>query len=522
MAELIIFDFQNCSILFLTLLCLFSTLFLFAFFFKKPTNSSDLPLSPPSLPIIGHLHLLLTAPIHKCFQNISSKYGPFLHLRIFYVPVVLVSSASMANEIVKAHDMNISFRGAIAIEECLVFGSFGFLRAPYGSYWRFIKKIITTKGIGPQALERSHGVRIVELERFYRNLLDKAEKGQGVEIGEEAMRLVNNTLGKLSMGSSFSVEEDDGAKVSEFTVKLAALSRMFFVAQIFNKPLEKLGISLLKWDIMAVSHRFEELLERILGRYEEKMNEDQGTEFMDALMAAYRDENAEYKITRKHIKALFAELFFGAGDTSSSTTRWAMAEIISNPKILERLRKEIDSVVGKTRLLQETDLPKLPYLQAVVKETLRFHPVAPVLSREFEKDCKIGDFYIPQGTTLVINAYAVMRDPDTWEDPNEFKPERFLASSRSGGQEGERREKSLKYLPFGVGRRGCPGSSLAYILVGTAVGVMVQCFDWEIKGDRVSMEEASGLRFFSALAYPLKCTPRIINHLPSDMQIPCS
>ncbi|CAA7023944.1 unnamed protein product [Microthlaspi erraticum] len=522
MAAIVSFDFQNCFIL--SLFCLFLSYFLLIFFFKKPKNGFDLPPSPPSLPIIGHLHLLLSAPIHKCFHNISSKYGPFLHLHIFNVPVVLVSSASMAYEIFKAHDMYISFRGDVAIDECVVFGSFGFLRAPYGGYWKVVKKIITTKGIGPQALERSLGVREVELERFHKNLLDKAKKEESIEFGEEAMRLVNNTLGKLSMGSSFSVEDNDGEKVSEFTVKLAALSPLFFVAQIFNKPLEKLGITLLKWEIMKVSERFEELLENILVRYETKMDDHQGTEFMDTLLAAHRDENAEYKITRKNIKALFAELFFGAGDTSSSTTRWAMAEVLNNPKIIERLREEIDSVVGTTRFVQETDLPKLPYLQAVVKETLRLHPVAPVLSREFEKGCTIGGFYIPKGTSLVINAYALMRDPGFWEDPNEFKPERFLTCARTR-QEEERREQALKYLPFGSGRRGCPGSSLAYILVGTAVGVMVQCFDWDIKGDnKVNLEEAFGLRFFSSLAHPLQCTPcpRIINFLPSDTPpIPC-
>ncbi|VVB10491.1 unnamed protein product [Arabis nemorensis] len=514
---MVTFDFQNCLIL--TFICLFTTLFIFVFvfFFTKPKNGIDLPPSPPSLPIIGHLHLLLTAPIHKCFHKISSKYGPFLHLRIFHVPVVLVSSASVAYEIFKDHDMDVSFRGAVAIDECLVFGSFGLLRAPYGDYWKSIKKIIVTKGIGPQALERSRDVRTVELERFYKNLLDKATEKQSVDIGVEARRLVVNTLGKLSMGSSFS----EGVSVSDFTVELAALSANFFVAQIFHKPLEKVGISLLKYQIMEVSHRFEEVLENILVKYEEKMDEHQGNEFMDALLAAYRDENAEYKITRYHIKALFAELFFGAGDTSSQTTQWAMAEIINNPKILERLREEIDFVVGKSRLLQETDLPKLPYLQAVIKETLRLHPVAPVLSREFQQGCKIGfgGFYIPEGTSLVINAYAVMRDPEFWRDPNEFKPERFLE------QEEEKRDKALKFLAFGAGRRACPGSNLASILVETAVGVMVQCFDWDIEGGKkVNIEEASGLRFFLALAHPPKCTPlpRIINDLTSNMQISSS
>lgn len=214
------------------------------------------------------------------------------------------------------------------------------------------------------------------------------------------------------------------------------------------------------------------------------------------------------------------ELFIGAGDSPASTTQWAMAEIINNPNILRRLREEIDFVVGKKRLVQETDLPKLPYLQAVIDETLRMHPVGAVFPREFQQECTIGGFYVAKGTTLVFNSYAVMRDPDYWEDPHKFKPERFLASSGSW-QEEERREQAMKLLPFGGGRIRCPGSNVA-IIVGTAIGVMVQCFDWKIKrGYEVNMEETSGLQFFLALAHPLECIPlsRTLNPLPTNPQI---
>lgn len=305
------FDIQNCFIF--TLLFLFPTLFLFAFlfFFKEPKNSFDLPPSPPSLPIIGHLHLIISSSMHKCFQKISSKYGQFLYLRIFHVPIVLVSSPTVAYEIFKTHDMNVSYRGPIAIDECIVFGSSGYIRAPSGDYWRFMKKVIMAKALGPQALERTRGVRLVELERFHRNLLDKAMKKESVEIGEEAMRLVNNTLGKMSMGSVFSVENNDGGKVSELSVAFTSLCHKFCVAQVFHKPLEKLlGISFLKKDVMEVSHRFEEHLEKILARYEKEVDEQhQGAEFMDALLESYQGENAEYKMTRKQIKALFAVKF---------------------------------------------------------------------------------------------------------------------------------------------------------------------------------------------------------------------
>ncbi|CAH8340831.1 unnamed protein product [Eruca vesicaria subsp. sativa] len=168
-----------------------------------------------------------------------------------------------------------------------------------------------------------------------------------------------------------------------------------------------------------------------------------------------------------------------------------MAKIIKNPNVLERLREEIGLVVGLTRLIQETDLPNLPYLQAVVKEALRLHPPSPLYIRKFQERCEIKGFYIQEKTKLVINAYAVMRDPDSWEDPKEFKSERFLASLRSSKEE-EIKGELLKYIPFGSGRRGCSGENLATIFVGSAIGTMVQGFDWGTNGGEVKMDETIG------------------------------
>ncbi|BAB01867.1 unnamed protein product [Arabidopsis thaliana] len=386
MAAMINVEFQNCFIF--MLLCLFSLL-CYSLLFRKPSSRQnsydcDLPPSPPSMPIIGHLHLILSSLVHKSFQKISSKYGPLLHLRIFNVPIVLVSSASVAYDIFRVHDK-------------------------------------------------------------------------------------------------------------------------FFLAATLRRLLEKLGISLFQKEIMGVSRGFDELLERILREHEEKPDEHHDTDMMDALLAAYNDEKAEYKITRNQIKAFIVDMFIAGTDISALTTQGTMAEIINNPNVLVRIREKIDSVVGKSRLIQETDLPKLPYSQAVVKEGLRLHPPTPLMVREFQEGCKVKGFYIPASTTLVVNGYAVMRDPNVWEEPEEFKPERFLASSRLREEE-EIREQALKYIAFGSGRRGCPGTNIAYIFVGTAIGMMVQCFDWKIKGDKVDMKEAiGGLNL--TLAHPLKCTP---------------
>ncbi|CAF2126886.1 hypothetical protein HID58_011143 [Brassica napus] len=518
MAAMMIVDFQNYFIF--ILLCLFSLL-CYTLFFRKQKYSRlgfDLPPSPPSLPIIGHLHIILSLLIHKSLQKLASKHGPLLHLRIFSLPIVLVSSASVADEIFKAQDVNVSSRSSLPTSEgSLYFGSFGFVTAPHGDYWKFMKKLITTKLLGSQALERSRGIRADEAKLFYSNLLDKAMKDERVNIREEAMKLTNNSMCKMLTGR---ICLEDAERVRGLVARTDSLSKKLLLASVLRRPLEKLGISLFKKELMCVSSRFDEVLERYLVEHEKKQEEqaeamlhgvkirhsEQGVDVMDVLIEAYRDENAEYKITRNHIKSLLVDLFIAGSETTSNIIEWTMAELINNPKSLEKLRGEIDLIVGKTRLIQETDLPNLPYLQAVMKEGLRLHPPVPLVVRTFQEECEVKGFHIPEKTTLVVNGYAVMRDPDVWEDPDEFKPERFLVSSTSGQQEDKIREKVPKYIPFGSGRRGCPGSNLAYLFLGIAVGVMVQCFDWRIKEEKVNMDEAAGAVSLRR-AHPVHATP---------------
>ncbi|CAA7028076.1 unnamed protein product [Microthlaspi erraticum] len=504
MSEMMTVDFQTFFIF--SLFCLFSVL-CYSLFFKKPKFGcdDDLPPSPPSFPIIGHLHLVFSSLVHKSLQKLSSKYGDFLHLRVFNVRILLVSSASMAHEIFKVQDINVSSRGHVAVDESLLLGSYSFLMAPYGDYWKFMKKLTVTKLLGSQALERSRDVRANELEQLYSNLLDKAMKEESVDIGKEAMKLTNNRICKMMLGKSISEENGEAEKMRSLVTDSLGMMKKAFLSAIFRRPFEKLGISLFKKEIMSVSRRGDELMERILTEYEEKPEDHQGSDMADVLLAAYRDKTAEYQINRNQMKSLVMDLLVGGTDTSAQAIQWTMAEMINNPKILERLREEIDSVVGKSRLIQEADLINLPYLQAVVKEGLRLHTPIPILTRLFRRGCKVRGFNIPKNILLVVNSYAVMRDPNVWEDPEEYKPERFLgSSSRSGQVEEEIRE--LKYLPFGGGRRACPGSNLAYIVLITAIGMMVQCFDWRIDGDKVNMEEARGALTLS-MAHPLQCTP---------------
>ncbi|KAG2294385.1 hypothetical protein Bca52824_041054 [Brassica carinata] len=230
----------------------------------------------------------------------------------------------------------------------------------------------------------------------------------------------------MIMGKSCSEENGEAERARSVASESLALGKKIVLGSLLRPRFKHLVMLLIKKEMMVVSNKFDELFERILVEHETKQDGHQETDLMEALLASYGDDTAGYKITREHIKTLFADLLFAGTTPSVQTIQWTLAEITNSPNTLKRLRGELDSVVGTVRLIQETDLPNLPYLQAVVKEGLRLHPPGPLFGRFSQEGCKVGGFYVPEKTSLMINDYAVMRDPDYWVDPDEFKPERFL------------------------------------------------------------------------------------------------
>lgn len=205
------------------------------------------------------------------------------------------------------------------------------------------------------------------------------------------------------------------------------------------------------------------------------------------------------------------DIFIAGTDTSALTTEWAIAEVINHPNVMKKAREEIDRVIGRSRIVEESDIHNLPYLQAIVKETLRIHPTGPLIVRESCKSCNVSGYEIPAKTQLFVNVWAIGRDPNHWEDPLEFRPERFMKMSEDGRGKGQNqidvRGQHFHLIPFGSGRRGCPGTSLALQVVHTNLAAMIQCFEWKVGGgkDSVDMEEKPGLTL--SRAHPLVCIP---------------
>ncbi|RVX20299.1 Flavonoid 3',5'-hydroxylase 1 [Vitis vinifera] len=212
----------------------------------------------------------------------------------------------------------------------------------------------------------------------------------------------------------------------------------------------------------ALHKKFDKLLTRMIEEHTASAHERKGNpDFLDVVMAIkkfYRE-----KLTLTNIKALLQNLFAAGTDTSASIIEWSLAEMLKNPSILKRAQEEMDHVIGRNRRLVESDLPKLPYLQAICKESLRKHPSTPLnLPRVSTQACEVNGYYIPENTRLSVNIWAIGRDPDVWENPEEFRPERFLSGRNA---KIDPRGNDFELIPFGAGRRICAGARMGIVLV---------------------------------------------------------
>ncbi|TYJ98336.1 cytochrome P450 81D1-like [Cucumis melo var. makuwa] len=202
---------------------------------------------------------------------------------------------------------------------------------------------------------------------------------------------------------------------------------------------------------------------------------------------------------------LFLQDILLAGiDTSAVTLQWALSHLLNNPIVLEKAKAEIDSYIGQERMVNEADLSSLSYLQGIISETLRLSPAGPLLVPHCSsEDCKIGGYDVPRNTIVLINAWAIHRDPNLWEDASSFKPERHVNAAGF--------ENSYKLLPFGMGRRACPGMAMAQRVIGLTLASLVQCFEWKRMSDLlVDMREGEGLTMPKVEPLVAKCRPRFI------------
>nr|XP_043636830.1 cytochrome P450 93A3-like [Erigeron canadensis] len=506
-------DFQGYLVIFL--LGLISIVIVKLLIKSKPAKS-HLPPTPFALPIIGHLHLLGPKP-HHVFHNLSVQYGPVFRLFLGSVPCVIFSSSESAKELFKTSDSAFLDRPRNSCMDYISYGGNSMIFAPYGSYWKFLKKIVMSELLNARTLDSLLPVRSYELDRFITFLSHKAKDAKPVELQAELMTMTNNVISRMLTGKMCTSEGDDEGVIRRIVTDIGEVMGTFNLSDHiwFFQNLDVQGVKKRSKEIRA---RFDSLIEKIINEHEEVRNEikrkGEVKDLLDILLDISENECMEIKLTREHIKAFVLDIMGGGTHSSAISTEWALAELINHPNIMKKAIEEIDQVVGKNRLLQESDIPNLPYLQAIVKESLRLHPAAPVIQRQSIVDCSVGGYQIPAKTTIFFNVWSLGRDPNYWESPLEFRPERFEEKQM------DVRGQNFQLLPFGSGRRMCPGSSLALMVIHVTLGSMIQCFEWKAGKDgnltSVDMEEGTGITL--PRANPLVCIPTArIDPLPLCM-----
>ncbi|KZV47376.1 hypothetical protein F511_07790 [Dorcoceras hygrometricum] len=495
----------------LFLLCFISTILVRAMLKKQ--SSKCLPPSPLALPIIGHLHLLAPIP-HQALAKLAARYGPLIHIYLGSVPCLVASTPEMAREVLKTHEGSFSDRPQTAATDYLSYGKQDFSFAPYGPYWKFIKKLCMSELLGGQTLDLMMPIRRSETRYLLERFLERAESGTCVDVGKELIRTTNNVISRMMMSQRCSGDESGAGEVRKLIQETAELVGKFNISDSIwfcnNLDLQGFGKRL-----KNVRDKFDELMEKIIDEHQnarravKQKGEEVGNvkDLLHILLDISEDKSSEFKLTRENIKAFIFDIFAAGTDTSAVTVEWALSELINHPNIMQKAVQEIDTILGNKKLVEESDIPNLPYIQAIVKETLRLHPAGPLIIRASSKDCTIGNYDIPSKTRLFVNVWAIGRDASHWENALEFRPERFLDDDGSVKGELDVRGQNYHLLPFGSGRRGCPGTSLALQVVQTTLASMIQCFEWRVEGGNGSVDMEEGIGITLPRANPLVCFP---------------
>ncbi|KAF8697116.1 hypothetical protein HU200_036107 [Digitaria exilis] len=413
----------------------------------KQAATNRLPPSPPAMPLIGHLHLVGAHP-HISMRSLAARHGDLMLLRLGTVPTLVASSPRAAQALLRTHDQSLASRPSSILGDILGYGPADVGFAPYGDGWRQAKKLVTT--------------HLLNAKKVLVEGLDKKFK---------------------------SVMEDSMAALGGFNLEN------------FYPGLAKVAGGVLMWPVRRkgekLRDRWDEVLDKVIDGHASMAaaagaSERHESDFTDVLLSV----KEEYGITRNGMKGILSDMFAAGTDTAYLVLEYTMIELIQHQDIMAKLQEEVRSSIPKGQeVITEDNLTGMSYLRAVIKETLRLHPPSPLLlPHSSREDCNIDNYMVPAGTTVFVNVWAIGRDPSLWEAPEEFMPERFINKESKEGAI-DFRGLDFQFLPFGSGRRMCPGMNFALANVEIMLANLVCHFDWEMpKGvNNIDMEEIFGL-----------------------------
>ncbi|XP_042484423.1 cytochrome P450 CYP82D47-like [Macadamia integrifolia] len=504
---------------------------------RRKANSHEnkgrvVPEPSGAMPIIGHLHLLGGQDrIERTFSAMADKYGPAFMLRLGVHRTFVVSSWEMVKDCFTINDRVFATRPLSAAGKYLGYdyAMFGF--APYGPYWREMRKIATTELLSKTRLEMLKHVRINEIDVCIKELyslwardgtntnstthLVKVEMKQW--FGHLSLNIITKIIaGKRYCGNVEAGYEDEALRFHKAINEMERLSGVFVISDVFP---------LLRWldlgghvkSMKCVAKELDYLVENWVNEHRRKAlscKMEGELDFIDVMLSIFRAHGNDMKSSYDGdtiIKATVVTLIVAGSDSTSLSLTWALSLLLNNRHVLGKAQDELDNYVGRDRHVDESDIKNLVYLQAIVKETLRLYPAAPIpVPHQAMEDCQVGGYHVPKGTKLLVNIWKLQRDPRVWLDPHEFKPERFLTTHDNVDVRGQQ----FEFVPFGSGVRSCPGITFAMQILHLTLARLLHGFNMETPScEPIDMNEGLGLTLPKKTPLEVLFSPRLPSKL---------
>ncbi|XP_059637760.1 cytochrome P450 CYP82D47-like [Cornus florida] len=490
---------------------------------RNITQNRDAPGAAGAWPLMGHLHLLGGSQLpHRTLGSMADKYGPIFTIKLGVNRALVVSDWEIAKECFTTNDRVFANRPRSLAVELLGYNYAMFGLSPYCHYWRQIRKIVMLELLSNRLLDMLRHVRVSELRTAIREVYELwVQKRSVTNVVKLDMKrwfgnLTLNMMVRILVGKRYSGDEERfGKAIIEFFELLGA-----FVVSDSMPFLRCLDLGVYEKAMKKTAKEMDHIAEGWLQEHKRKrdfgMVKSNQQDFMDVMLSILEYSGPEelpgYDADTV-IKATCLAILTGGTDTTTVTLTWALSLLLNNRHVLKKVQDELHVHIGRERLVDETDVKNLVYLQAVLKETLRLYPAGPLsIPHESIEDCILGGYNIPKGTRLLVNLWKIHRDPRVWSDPNEFRPERFLTSHKDVDVRGQH----FELIPFGSGRRMCPGISLGLQVMQLTLASLVHGFEFGTPFDEpVDMTESFGLT-------NLKATPSeviLIPRLPANLYI---
>lgn len=473
-----------------------------------------LPPGPRPWPVVGNLYDI--KPVRfRCFSEWSQAYGPIISVWFGSTLNVVVSNSELAKEVLKENDQQLADRHRSRSAAKFSRDGTDLIWADYGPHYVKVRKVCTLELFSPKRLEALRPIREDEVtamvESIFKDCAHPDNDGKSLLVKKYLGAVAFNNITRLAFGKRF---ENSEGKMDEQGLEFKAI--------VANGL--KLGASLamaehipwLRWMFPLEEEAFakhgarRDRLTRSIMEEHTLARQKSGVKqhFVDALLTLQE----KYDLSEDTIIGLLWDMITAGMDTTAISVEWGMAELIKNPRVQQKAQEELDRVIGSERILTEPDFTNLPYLQCVAKETLRLHPPTPLmLPHRANASVKIGGYDIPKGSNVHINVWAIARDPAVWRDRLEFRPERFME------EDVDMKGHDFRLLPFGAGRRVCPGAQLGINLVTSMLGHLLHHFKWSppegVKSEEIDMSENPGLVTYMRTPLQAVAIPRLPAHL---------